>query len=601
MSTSRASRAGGGVVAGATTIYMSSKGVGPNSTAAQNTYAIQAALAACNAAGGGTVVLDRPGVYLVNDIIKADTSTVNYTLNSALVIYSNTTLMLADGVTIKLADASNVYTLRNSGGGNTASGGTTTANSNISVVGGKWDFNYANQTNDPRGLMYWKFHGMWFDYVNGLMVDQTEMVGGKKFCIWQTNCTRIRQSRIYIHATNSDGIHTGGGCSDVVIRDCQLTCPDNALPIITNEGGYYTSLSNVYLDAPHGATSRVTFSGNYTPSCPIAPYRLAGSTSDDITDVVIENFSGSTSGTAFIEVIDDTVVTPNITGALVKRLSIRTGTGTVSTTDGNLVRLAAAGVRSVRIDGCTSPGSVQSLLRVTSASTAVDSISINGCVDDLAYRGSLLVEASASVGHLAVSNSTFNLGVDGRAVQADGTITRLSMSGCTVKGPPSGHSSDAVVRLGSGGVITYGSISGCSISNVTNQFDASNTALSCINFSGNTLTGRSTAVAYILYNRSTSAIVYIGGDGNQYTDWSNGSGGWHNNGVNSFAVSPGYTRIRNLSLYIDGRAVQSAAMPSSNEQRGDCFFNTGGTNNGGVTWSTMYGKVHNKSGTWTFW
>ena len=671
-----------------------------DTTGSTNARAIQAALTAANSAGGGVVVIDRPGIYLVDASIKADTSTVNYTLNSALVIYSNTTLVLADGVTVKLADASNVYTLRNSGGGNTAAGGTTTANVNIAVVGGKWDFNYANQTNDPRGNMYWKLHGMWFDYVTGLTMDGVELVGGKKFVVWQTNCTLVRQSRVYVHATNSDGIHTGGGCTDVVIRDSRFICPDNATPVITNEGGYYPAIGggNVYLDAPHGPTSRVSFLNNQYPGCAIAPLRFAGGTTtlgtDNIEDVLVDGCTGDTLSASAVEIIDDPAVSPAISGAITRNLTIRNcrfvaNNTSSSYTGGQFIYVNANGFKDLTVDGCTSPdlgfglkglttgggsnatafvvgelvtesgtgakgyfrvedstnhvvyvdplpggtaftgastptytGATSGAVRYNSTSTAPtavgqnfiqlgarttagEKITFTGNVDKKAYTGSIYLNSSSVLASLVASGNTTTLSTSGRFLQLEGggaasTLSSYSITGNTIVGP-SADGSSAVVRLGASSVATNGTVSGNTITGVQNLFDASNTTLANINFSGNVLTGYGSNKCYILLNRSTSAIVYIGGDGNQYTDWNNSSGGWHNNGVNTFAVSPGYTRIRNLSLYIDGRAVQSAAMPSSNEMRGDCFFNTGGTNNGGVTWSTMYGKVHQKGGTWTFW
>lgn len=87
-----------------------------DATGNTNTTAIQNALNIANARGGGVVSVEAPGTYLISGVLRDDTSTINYTLDSALVIYSNTTLILGDGVTLKLASGSYCYMLRNAAG-----------------------------------------------------------------------------------------------------------------------------------------------------------------------------------------------------------------------------------------------------------------------------------------------------------------------------------------------------------------------------------------------------------------------------------------------------------------------------------------------------
>lgn len=101
-----------------------------------NTLAIQAALDAVHAAGGGEVTITRPGTYVVTGILTSGGSTPtspNTTLNSALVVYSDTTIRCVAGVTIQLGlarDDSKCYLITNADH--------TGGNSNITIDGGFW-------------------------------------------------------------------------------------------------------------------------------------------------------------------------------------------------------------------------------------------------------------------------------------------------------------------------------------------------------------------------------------------------------------------------------------------------------------------------------
>lgn len=74
-------------------------GISPASSASANTSAINSALTAALNAGGGTLGIIAPGTY---------------SINAPLVIGSNTTLTLADGVVISLAASSNCHMIENS-------------------------------------------------------------------------------------------------------------------------------------------------------------------------------------------------------------------------------------------------------------------------------------------------------------------------------------------------------------------------------------------------------------------------------------------------------------------------------------------------------
>jgi len=103
---------------------------------ADDTQIVQAALNLVHARGGGEVVFTRPGVYNYTAIYctgGAVPTAPNTTLNSALVIYDNTTIRSVPGVIHKLGvtkDDSRCYLLRNAD--------PTNGNSNIVIDGGYW-------------------------------------------------------------------------------------------------------------------------------------------------------------------------------------------------------------------------------------------------------------------------------------------------------------------------------------------------------------------------------------------------------------------------------------------------------------------------------
>lgn len=117
---------------------VSSYGASPNTGTDQTLY-IQAALDAANAAGGGRVEFNQAGTYIVTGILTsggASPTAPNTTLNSALVIYSNTEIRCVPGVEIKLGlvkNDSKCYMIRN------ANPTATDYNENITIDGGFWN------------------------------------------------------------------------------------------------------------------------------------------------------------------------------------------------------------------------------------------------------------------------------------------------------------------------------------------------------------------------------------------------------------------------------------------------------------------------------
>lgn len=94
---------------------------------------IQAALDAANSAGGGIVMISRPGLYLVSGALTAISGTTNYTNRTALSVGTNTKILCAKGVRIQLTPWANCYLIGNRDW--------TNGNYDIEIEGGVWDGN----------------------------------------------------------------------------------------------------------------------------------------------------------------------------------------------------------------------------------------------------------------------------------------------------------------------------------------------------------------------------------------------------------------------------------------------------------------------------
>lgn len=571
-----------------------------DATGDTNAVAIQAALTAIGTVGGGMLFVDRPGTYLYDGVVAANNATPNYTLNAALVVYSNTSINCVDGVVMKLANASNLYAMRNSGGGNTPSNGTTTTNSNITITGGKWDFNYANQTSDPRGLNYWHFHGWWFDYIDGLLIEGVEQVGAKKYPILFNHCTRLKLSKYWCHATNSDGPHVGGGCSDFHFVDCTVTSVDNSLPFISDNAGYYGSI-NVYLNEPAGSIHDGLCERCLLDGGAISPIRLAGTTGNNIYNITFRDIQATTTSATGFEFIDDTSPTPQIVGALIKNIVFDNCQCKVNT-NGFMFSFNCNGFRSATIVNCTNPDNSQNLIKIGSRSTAWDRVSLNNCSDEKAYRGTIYLETTSAGGQLEVNGGNYNVGADGRVFQSDGAAAQVVLSNINVRNTTGSHSSDALVRLDANANCPSISIPGGTTTALQTVLDLANTANpTTICHTGATMTGYGTNSAMYLLRRNVGSKAYICGSGLSYTDFSTGWNSAGGSGLAGVGTGTGYCRINNPSLFIIGRLVLDGTPPSLNDRRGDRFFNTdsnaGWTGSADVTTPGSYGPVLLSPGT----
>lgn len=144
----------------------------------------------------------------------------NYLIGRVLRIGSGTTLKLAAGARMRLADGvaktPDDYFLTNA---NPATG-----DADIAIEGGFWDGNNAGNAR-PAGLFDYGCSGamMHFQNVRGLRVADMELHNAEAYHVRLTQVDGFQVERIRFSATrvrnNNDGIHLGGHCENGVIRD----------------------------------------------------------------------------------------------------------------------------------------------------------------------------------------------------------------------------------------------------------------------------------------------------------------------------------------------------------------------------------------------
>jgi hypothetical protein len=191
-------------------IYASTYGASPAATAAANVIAIQAALDAANAAGGGTVVLDGAG---------------DYSVNATLTIGSKTRLYAYGAALKKTATYGEVLINRNAG--------TLTRDTDISIVGltlkvnGQTDTSGANVAGMRGNLTFVK--------VDRLTVEDFQIpdMGTNLFGVHIHDWSDVSFTRCRFVGAKV-GIQMGSGTRATIER-CYFECHDDAIALLTRE------------------------------------------------------------------------------------------------------------------------------------------------------------------------------------------------------------------------------------------------------------------------------------------------------------------------------------------------------------------------------
>lgn len=236
--------------------------------------AIQNALDAVNAAGGGVVWIP-PGTYIIGN-----NPTASYGRYFGLLVKSNTVLLGSgsENTTLKAKAATNmdlVVTLRL---------GSTT---NVAVCGLRLDGNEAAQTDGKINL--------WFDSATNVRIDDIYSYNPGEWGIRVEKSDTVRVSNVvcqHSDETNSDGMHFVDTDNVVVTNVKIYTLGDDAFAIgaISRAIKNY-AISGLFVSCPNSAGvpygKRGIMLGGYTPGVPL-PYSISGLS----IDATVENCLG---------------------------------------------------------------------------------------------------------------------------------------------------------------------------------------------------------------------------------------------------------------------------------------------------------------------
>lgn len=236
-----------------------------------DTTAINAALTAANAVGGGWVYL--PDGY-------------NFLISSQLIIYSNTKFQLGTNTSLYLQFNSNSNMLIDSA----HNAGTLTVPSpisNIEVCGGYWHRGRNGGTNNAQHSIILGGSNV---HVHDINLDA--FLG--KYAILIQNCRDFCVERIYLPNQYSDGVHIQGPSSNGTVRDIKGVTHDDFVAITPND---YTS--------------------------------FVWGNEGDVTDIVIENLECQTAYTTACKILSGSTGGGS-TALNTKRITVRNITGVMA-------------------------------------------------------------------------------------------------------------------------------------------------------------------------------------------------------------------------------------------------------------------------------
>lgn len=564
-------------------------------TQAANTQAIQDVLDNLNKLGGGTLFFDQPGTYTVGPERCNTPGTNNYRVNASLVVYSNTTIEGVNGVTLRRANNSNCYFLRNN-----LAGDSTLRDENITIKNINFDFNHTDgaggnstaQGSSPRGNAFWWQDGNWFDGVDGLTIIGGTYTRASKYLVWVTRCTDGYYARLRLKNTNSDGLHFGAGCfrhrTDWIVG----TCKDNLLPIIVNEGAYRSAVSNQYCQSPVGDASDFEFRNTVLVNC-FEAFRFAGGKNNTIKNVLIDGVTGTSSTPTWWAISDDNADIGNgtpagIIGGTHKGITIRNAR--VVCPAGNFTgAISARNCEDITLENIHTAED-NDLLLVYPGVSALKTINVVNCSADRAWRGWITI--SGTVDQVSETGSNVRLGKDGRLIQCAEypVIGGISVSSGSVSlAPGCDHNSDYIFRTDPGTVVRRGISCTKDVSGIYGIVDAQH--LSEIAFKLAFLwAGDDNAAPHLIYQRNPNSRSHIDATGLVYKDWSK----FNDRGLVGGVGGNGYVRV-NGNARLRGREVVAGNPLPASVIDGDSFYNT---DTNGPAPFTVVGRFVHKGGAW---
>lgn len=245
-----------------------------------DTAAIQATLNEVAKRTTAYATISKPGTYMVSKVLNQSVSTNNGLYGTALAHPLNVAFYLAPGVTVKLANNSNCSIIRNVSG---ASG-----DDGIVLIGGTWDGNNANQTQNTGTEPRWAGHGLVYLNCTRPLIADLRLINHYKYALYTVYCLDATIGDVSLD-TASDGVHCEAMRGHTTIGVIRGKANDQALAWLHNAGAdavgieYYGNEVNIPTPFTMGtmecAGIRVT--GGLTPfraaggiDCTFKPFRI---------------------------------------------------------------------------------------------------------------------------------------------------------------------------------------------------------------------------------------------------------------------------------------------------------------------------------------
>lgn len=240
----------------------------------------------------GTVLINKPGVYNCGQLI----------------LKSNTTLILGDGVTLRLKNNTNNYLLVNEHWKKEE----TVWDENIHIIGGTFDFNKENNTNYNGNIQVGEYIGCGIvlnHLKNFSVTNVNKLTNAKKYCILYGNALNGVFKNIRIE-NESDGIHGQCNLKNIKISNISGVTGDNMIPFTLGDYTSYTladegdveniSISNIYGDIDTQQMDLIRFIGS------------GKNNTNKVKNVKIKNIKGNTGDLPLIWFMDKDIPDNNI-------------------------------------------------------------------------------------------------------------------------------------------------------------------------------------------------------------------------------------------------------------------------------------------------
>jgi len=249
-----------------------------------------------------TVMCSEPGTYNFAPINPFNTSDGTNVYRVAILIPSDTKLVLGDGVEFRIADGYlNPCLIRNSN--------ISTGNSNIAIEGGIWNGNRAQSTREDAGFAAdvitpgktFCCMTIWTQNIRKLRTKGVQVVNPKAWGWGVAACqdaflegTLFNYSGGVMNTGNQGGYQLQGPNNHIYIKDTVGNTYDDLVAIVTDVGVSSTDIFYVNTMAGYGPVNNVIIDGvasNETSGC-WQHVRIFDSTTHPARNVVIQNVTG---------------------------------------------------------------------------------------------------------------------------------------------------------------------------------------------------------------------------------------------------------------------------------------------------------------------